>query len=113
MTYLLLAGLCFCFSAAGYYIGAQQDDAEKELQDVTAANWAALGDALGSVDYYVFLVLVVLEPDLWWAAALTTAPASAAGAWVGERWSVRQNWVRNRIRKAKKRAALAEPAPPA
>jgi len=104
VIYLLLAALCFVSSYGDYYIGAEQSQAEKELQATTAAWWAVLAASVGEVNYVVFTAVALMDQDIFRAAAVSFLP-TCAGAGLGELRSVRKNFVRDRIRRAAKRAA--------
>ncbi len=104
MIYALLALLCFAFNWAHFYIGAELSVAEKNLHPIRAAHWAALGDAVAQLDYVIFAAIAIHDQSVWRASAVAFLP-SIAGAWIGERQSVRANWVSERVKRAKRAAA--------
>lgn len=115
MIYLVLAGLCFGFNLLHYYVGGKQAGAERELQDITAGNWAAAAEFLANLDFVVFMAVALDDGDIYRASAVSVLPA-CAGAWLGARRSVRENQIQQRLRKKRQReraAALAAGPPPA
>ncbi len=115
MIYLALAALCFAFNLAHYYVGGKLADAERALQDVTAAHWAAVAEALANIDSVVFIAVALDDGVIYRAAAVSFLPA-CAGAWLGERRSVRENQIQQRLRKKRRQereAALAAGPPSA
>ena len=109
--YVGLAALCFGFNYAHYAVGAQLDTAHRQLDVDRAGNWATLAEALSWLDYVIFAALA-LEDGIW-VAVLATAIPSIIGARAGQRWSTKQDWVSERVKRAKKAGRLAKKEPTA
>lgn len=108
LTPLLIAAAAFGMNFAHYAVSAKISNAEKNLQADRAANWVTMGDTLQWADYIIFVLL--LREDGLVYSVLTCAIPSILGARFGERWSVRQDWVSERLKskRASERKALAK-----
>lgn len=100
---LLMAGLCFAFNLAHYWVGGRLTTAERNLWPVTAGRWAVASEALQWLDFVVFTA-VALEAGVRDAALWCVVP-SLAGAYLGEHRAIRQEWIDARIREKKRRLA--------
>lgn len=100
---LLMAGLCFAFNLAHYWVGGRLYAAERALHPRRSARWAVASEALQWLDYVVFAA-VAFEAGVWEAALWCVLP-SLVGAYLGEHRAIRKEWVDERIREKKRRLA--------
>jgi hypothetical protein len=89
------------FAYVHYWLSGKEVAADRLLQDVSSANWAACGEALQWIDYGLFGWLL-LDAGLGYAIGLCAVP-SVAGSWLGKRHSIRQEHVQERIKAKAKR----------
>lgn len=105
---LVIVTAAFGINFAHYAVSAQVSLAEKDLQADRASDWVTLQDTMQWVDYIAFVLLLGDRGLVY--SVLTCAVPSILGARYGERWSVRQDWVSERMKRAKKPKPLASVA---
>lgn len=97
------------FAFAHYWLAGREAAADRRLQAVPSANWAACAEAAAWLDFVLFGYLL-LDAGLWHAAVLCGVP-SVAGSWLGKKRSIEQEYVINRMRaKAKRERELLRKA---